>query len=291
VLPAYVKKQLRVGDETNMMDPAAQYALGNTDAEHERLTRQAAQFDPLTERLFREAGIGPGQRVVELGSGAGDVAMLVARIVGPSGEVVGVERNEDSIAYATTRVAKAGLNNVRFTQTDVGQIEESEKFDAAVGRFILQFVPDPVAVVRSLKHLVRPGGAIAFQEVYWDVVLRLAAQLPLNFATRSLVHATIRQTGANTDMGPALREVFQAAELPTPAMYLDMPLGNEHKYATLLLATLESLRPRIDASDPRLKHLGDIDTLAKRLVDEIAAEKNAAVPWLAAVGAWTRIPL
>jgi cyclopropane fatty-acyl-phospholipid synthase-like methyltransferase len=65
------------------------YALGSTDSEHERLIRQAARLAPCTERFFREAGIGTGQRVLDLGSGVGDVAMLVARLVGPSGEVVG----------------------------------------------------------------------------------------------------------------------------------------------------------------------------------------------------------
>src|SRR5437660_10359430 len=64
------------------------YALGSTDAEHERLIWQAARVAPITERLFREAGIGSGQRVLDIGSGVGDVAILAARLVGPSGEVV-----------------------------------------------------------------------------------------------------------------------------------------------------------------------------------------------------------
>src|SRR5215510_11487005 len=82
------------------------YALGNTEEEHERLIRQAARLAPLTEQLFREAGIGPGQRVLDLGSATGDVAMLVGRLVGSSGEVVGVERDRRSIARARARVAE-----------------------------------------------------------------------------------------------------------------------------------------------------------------------------------------
>src|SRR5216684_662843 len=89
--------------------PSASYALGYANAEHERLTRQAARIAPVTERLFREAGIGPGQRVLDLGSGVGDVAMLAARIVGPSGQVVGIERDGYSIARANARVAESGL--------------------------------------------------------------------------------------------------------------------------------------------------------------------------------------
>ena len=61
-----------------------EYVLGYTPAEHERLIRQAALIAPYTERLFRRAGIGRGQRLLDLGSGVGDVSMLLGRIVGPS---------------------------------------------------------------------------------------------------------------------------------------------------------------------------------------------------------------
>src|SRR6266702_830989 len=126
------------------------YALGYTDAEQERLIRQAALIAPYTERLFREAGIGVGHRVLDLGSGMGDVSMLVARLVGASGEVVGIERDATSIARAEARVASAGLRNVKFTQRDVNQVSGDEPFDAAVGRFILMFLPDPLSVLRSV---------------------------------------------------------------------------------------------------------------------------------------------
>jgi ubiquinone/menaquinone biosynthesis C-methylase UbiE len=71
--------------------PSEPYVLGDTDLEHERLTRQAAIFNPLTERLLRDADIGLGQRILDIGSGVGDVAMLAAKMVGPTGEVVGAD--------------------------------------------------------------------------------------------------------------------------------------------------------------------------------------------------------
>jgi ubiquinone/menaquinone biosynthesis C-methylase UbiE len=114
--------------------PNSDYLLGNTDAEHERLIRQGARIAPFTERFFREAGIGPGQRVLDLGSGVGDVAMLAAKLVGPSGEVVAVERDMRSIARARARAAQAGHHNVSFTQSDVAQISSNKSFDAVVGR-------------------------------------------------------------------------------------------------------------------------------------------------------------
>src|SRR3954454_23268378 len=111
---------------------SADYPLGNTDSEHERLIRQAAQIAPITERFFREAGIGPGQRVLDLGSGVGDVAMLVARLVGPSGEVVAIERDPKAVAKARARVTKAGFQNISFNESNVDEILYGKPFDAAV---------------------------------------------------------------------------------------------------------------------------------------------------------------
>src|SRR5215831_1776534 len=117
--------------------PTCHYALGNTDAEHERLIRQAVRLAPLTERLFREAGIGGGQRVLDIGSGVGDVSMLAARLVGPSGEVVGIERDASYVARATDRVSAAGFRNVKFIQADVHDLGIGPPFDAVVGRMVL----------------------------------------------------------------------------------------------------------------------------------------------------------
>jgi cyclopropane fatty-acyl-phospholipid synthase-like methyltransferase len=57
------------------------YMLTDRQEEQRRLERQAELFDPLTEPVFRAAGLGAGMRVLGLGSGAGDVAMLAARLV------------------------------------------------------------------------------------------------------------------------------------------------------------------------------------------------------------------
>jgi len=92
--------------------PATDYPLGSADDEHERLIRQAARLESCTQRFFRAAGIADGQRVLDIGSGVGDVAMLVARMVGPSGQVVGVERDSRSLARAKARVTEARLDNV-----------------------------------------------------------------------------------------------------------------------------------------------------------------------------------
>jgi len=78
-----------------------------------------------------------------------------------------------------TDASEAGLHNVRFVEGDVTRFSSETLFDAAVGRFILQFLPDPVAVLRSVSALVRPGGAVAFQENSWGPFVLFSAHLPL----------------------------------------------------------------------------------------------------------------
>ena len=265
------------------------YALGYTNAESDRLIRQAARIAPITERLFREAGIGPGQRVLDLGSGMGDVAILLARMVGPSGEVVGVERDASSVARAKARVAEAGLRNVSFTQTDVNQIVSDKSFDAAVGRFILQFLTDPASVLRSLNKLVRPGGVLAFQEPSWAPVFALSARLPLWSRVVSSIHETFQRSGVNPEMGLSLHRLFQEVGLPAPAMHMEIPLGSDADFTGLTYGLLGSLRPMAQQHNVSLEDLGDFDTIPDRIQAEIAAAETV-VSFVAIVGAWSRKP-
>jgi SAM-dependent methyltransferase len=265
---------------------SANYPLGHTDAEHERLIRQAARVASITERFFREAGIGPGQRVLDLGSGVGDVAMLVARMVGPSGEVVAIERDRGSIAKARARVNEAGFHNVRFNESNVDEISDEKLFDAAVGRFILMYLPDPVAALRSISQVVRPGGVIVFQEPCWVPVLAHLASLPLWFATASLIDKTMR-TSANHDMGTELYHTFVEAGLSAPTMSTELPVGKEPYLAQWYCDTLCSLRPQIEQLHLPIESLGSLDTLVQRLQAEVAESKTVAC-WFASVGAWCR---
>ena len=263
------------------------YALGYTDPEQDRLIRQAARLAPTTERLFREAGIGPGQRVLDLGSGMGDVSMLVARLVGASGEVVGIERDGISVERAKARVAAADLRNVNFLNTDVNNVVTDKPFDAAVGRFILMFLPDPISVLRSIAGLVRPGGVLAFQEPSWTVMLALGARLPLWSRTRHLIHEIILHSGANPEMGLALYPVFQEVGLPAPKMHLEMALGSDADFIRLTSDLLCSLQPLAEEHGVSLEDLGDLDTLSDRICAEVVAA-NTVASLIAVVGAWSR---
>ena len=94
------------------------YVLGHSDQEIARLKVQARLLEPITRQFLREAGIAAGMRVLDIGSGAGDVAFLAADMIGPSGEVVGSDTAPAAVAAATRAARERGLHNVCFREGD-----------------------------------------------------------------------------------------------------------------------------------------------------------------------------
>jgi hypothetical protein len=178
---------------------------------------------------------------------------------------------------------------VSFTECDISEIASDKPFDATVGRFILQFISDPVAVLRSLSQLVRPGGVLAFQEVSYAPFLLLSAHLPLWSAGVSIIHKTLQQAGANTEIGLALNRVFQEAGIHAPTMRMEILLGSDPDFTRWTYDLICSLRPQIQKHNVSLEPLGDFDTLPSRLQSEVAASKSV-VPFVALVGAWSHKP-
>jgi ubiquinone/menaquinone biosynthesis C-methylase UbiE len=153
--------------------------------------------------------------------------MLLAKLVGPTGEVVGIERDGKSVARATTRASAARLRHLTFVQSDAGRFVSDRAFDAVVGRFILQFLPHPAAILQQLLKSVRPGGIVAFQENSWAPLVLLSAHVPLWAVGVRLLHEVSTRHGVNMEMGPALFRTFQDAGLPAPRMRLQMELGHD----------------------------------------------------------------
>jgi ubiquinone/menaquinone biosynthesis C-methylase UbiE len=271
--------------------PGQSYVLGGTGHEHERLIRQARIFNPSTERLFRNAGVARGQRVLDIGSGVGDVAMLVAKLVGPTGEVVGVERDANTLTKARTRAAEAQLRNISFVATDVNQIASevnNKPFDVIVGRLILEYVPDPGAVLRSLSTLIRPGGIIVIQDCYWAPLLQLTARLPLWTKCATLIHQTFERSGAIMDMEHRLYRAFLDASLPNPKVMIEIPVGNSPDIRRWVYDLFCTLFPQMQGHDLPTAEVGEIESLLSRLETELDRTKNfAACPGL--IGVWSQL--
>jgi ubiquinone/menaquinone biosynthesis C-methylase UbiE len=86
------------------------YVPGRTERETRRLILAAEILNPFTRRMLQDAGLQAGMRVLDIGTGAGDVALVAAELVGPSGRVVGVDANPQILTTAAARAQAAGLN-------------------------------------------------------------------------------------------------------------------------------------------------------------------------------------
>jgi ubiquinone/menaquinone biosynthesis C-methylase UbiE len=130
------------------------YALGHAPDEIRRLVDQAAILRPITIRLLKEAGIKPGMRILDVGCGAGDVAMLAAELAGESGSVLGIDRSEAAIQAARARAASR--KNIEFEIASPEEFPDGERFDIVIGRYVLIFQEDPAAFLRTSARLAKP---------------------------------------------------------------------------------------------------------------------------------------
>src|SRR5438876_12243643 len=206
--------------------PDPEYVLGASASERERLAQQADVFNPLTERIFRQAGIQPGMRVLDVGCGTGDVSLLVQRLVEKDGSVLGVDRPAASLATAQSRATRMRIHNISFLESDFRYLDPKHGvFDAVVGRLVLMYQSDPADAVRLVAQKVRPGGVIAFHELAATTGMA-HPPLPLREQVARWVTETFRRSGAETLMGIRLYSTFEAAGLHSPQILAE-PIVDE----------------------------------------------------------------
>jgi SAM-dependent methyltransferase len=266
------------------------YVLGHSDTELRRLALQSAFWADLTEDVFQRAGIGRGMHVLDIGSGAGDVAVLAARMVGPSGCVLGIDRSEDAVKRASARAAEQGLDWCRFSVADAEGFKSDQRFDAVVGRLVLMYLDDPARTLRSLARHLKPGGIMAFHEIVMS--LMRCAPVPLVSRVGEWLVTAFTRAGAEVDMGLKLHATFLAAGLPLPELHAAArPVtGADSAGYAVLAAVTRSLLPAIETFGVAAAAEVEVDTLADRLRDAtLAAEACWLSPFM--VGAWARMPI
>lgn len=269
---------------------ASTYILGHDDPEVQRLILQARLYHDDTEHALRVAGLQPGMRVLDVGCGPGDVSFLAARLVGPAGSVLGVDAAGEVIALARNRAAQNGVPTVSFRQSTVDDLVLDEPVDAVIGRLILMHLPDPVAALRHLAGLVRPGGVVAFCEN--DIsAIRCIPDLPLFGALSAALIGAFRAAKLNPAFGPTLYNVFQRAGLGVPRLTLGAPIGGADNADLLAfgIAVWRLMLPVAKAAGLVTDELADPDMLLARLREEIATSQAIVVgPHL--ITASARIP-
>ena len=252
------------------------YQLGSGAAELERLDLQGRVLAPATRTILATAGVRRDMRVLDLGSGAGDVAFIAAELAGPAGEVVGIDQSPDAVAKATARARQRGLSNVRFVAGDIQDRAPDGPFDAITGRLVLMYVPDPAAVLRTQAGVLRSGGVVAPIEFDLHSARSLPAT-PLVGQALSWLREAFTRAGINPALGPGLWAVLQAAGLQPSGMIGVQPhFGPEDPDGAAILAGIvRTVLPVIERTGVATAAQVGADTLQQRLSGELAA--SAAV--------------
>lgn len=243
------------------------YPLPSTDEERMRLAAQALMVNPLTRRLFAAAGLADGMRVLDVGSGAGDVALLAREFVGKTGAVVGYDRDAAQVAHAQERAEKAGFANVRFVEAGTDAFRSDAPFDAAVGRFTLMYHLDMDAALTAIARHVRRGGALAFHE--WNLRDDPGAWPKIwppmkesDFQTRlHTIVRTMAASGVNLFAGAAL--VAGLSKLGETQAWAEQSVTFGASAFEAPLALLRSVLPRAEALG--VIGPGEIDVEAMRV--------------------------
>ena len=267
-----------------------EYALGHSSRELDRLSFQGTVFAPHTRQLLVEAGLTAGMRVLDVGSGSGDVAFLAADLVGSHGYVLGVDRSPAAVERARTRTFRRSVRNVGFEVGDPASMHFDEPFDAIIGRFVLMYQDDPAASLRNMMRYLRDGGVVAFQEVDSTACRSWPAVPVFDEAARWLAEG-LRSSGARPELGLEMHSLFLDCGLPAPTMRTDTLVSGEEDSPVykLLTEALRSLTPTLEKLNIATATQVQIDSLADRMSKGVAAQRGVAMSY-GLVGAWAKKP-
>jgi SAM-dependent methyltransferase len=192
-----------------MPEVSDDYVLGTHDAEVERLGLQHRVWRESMLAACRRAGLRPGHRVVDVGSGPGYAALDLAELVGPAGEVLAVERSRRFVDVLREESRRRGLAQLSVEEGDLMNTPPPSGFDLTWCRWVASFAGSVPRLVRWIHDALRPGGTAIFHEYADYGSWRFAPPRPLLQDFVAEVMASWRASGGEPDVAPALIEALR----------------------------------------------------------------------------------
>jgi ubiquinone/menaquinone biosynthesis C-methylase UbiE len=241
---------------------------------------------PGTERLLLAAGLTSGMDCLDVGCGAGDVSLALARFVGASGSVKGIDQDDIKVQFAREDAERERLGNVGFRTLNVEQLEDDAEYDMVYARFLLTHLRDPAAVLRRMVRAARPGGVVVVEDIDHSGVFS-HPRSPAFEQFVSLYNRVVRSRGADPEIGPRLPALFREVGLPelhlshVQLVFLDGEAKHIHRI------TLDNITPALAGS---FATDAELETLA-RAMDEFVARADTIVSSPRIFQVWARRPL
>ena len=260
------------------------YVLDRTDRELDRLDLQGIIYRDATHRALTSCGIATGMRVLDVGCGSGDVTRLAATLVGPSGSVLGIDTNAESVASARARATQLGVGNVTFEVGEATSFAQPRSFDALVARFFLMHQPSPGKTLAEAASAVRPGGVIMMLESHMAGLLDMQHSYPHSDFYDAIVRwkcRVVAAAGADIEAGLGLYRTFRSASLPAPEMRMEAPVegGADSLIYRYMAESIRSMLPM--AASHGIDGFGadEVERLEVRLRDDVVARDGVLVCW------------
>jgi SAM-dependent methyltransferase len=179
-------------------------------------------------------------KCLEIGCGGGDLAFDMARIVGPSGSVLGTDIDEKKIELASKEATEQKLNNVEFRFSDITQQDPGSDFDLVHARFVLTHLVKPSEALARVYRSLRPGGILVVE----DIEFRGYFCYPESPALRRYVELymeTVSRRGADPNIGPRLPAMLIEADFENVRMNVVQPAGIEGEVKLISPLTMENI--------------------------------------------------
>lgn len=264
------------------------YVLGHTTDEIRRLELQSQLLESPTRHVLERVGLAKGMRVLDIGTGAGDVAALAAEFVGPGGHVLAIDRNPEVLARARSRFGQLG--QIDFELRAAEDEERLASYDLVIGRYVACFQKDEVGFLRAMARRVVPGGTIAFIEPATPLAYQLShPPVALYDETFDWIVKAFGVGGARVDIGTRCVAWFKGAGLGEPSMLQEVPVaGPSSVYCEWLSLTMQSLAPALERAGLVKVEDFDLPTLRARMQDAVTAA-DAQMCGPPTVGAWAKV--
>jgi len=191
----------------------AEYVLGSSDHELERLALQHEVWREATDDFLERLDVPVGGRVLDLGCGPGDVLALLRARVGPTGEVIGVDESPRWMEHLQARITAASWSNVRVQHARLQELDvEPASVDLIFMRWVLSFQPERELLLGRLARFLKPGGAVAVMDYNHEGVSLFPHSDGFDAAIRA-TRAWYETTGGDTWIMGSITRLFAAADL------------------------------------------------------------------------------
>lgn len=158
--------------------------LGYPDEWLEGVPEAAIESFAGTGNPFAMGTLAPGERVVDIGSGAGIDSLIAAKMVGPEGEVIGVDMTPEMLAKSRRAAAEAGTGQVRFVDGFMEDLPVDDGWaDVVISNGAVNLCPDKMRAFGEMRRILKPGGRLQIADILVDRPVSEAAKRKIDLWT------------------------------------------------------------------------------------------------------------